>query len=99
MKKNLLKSSKTPIWLPSLPVIGRAACRASSRKAPSPVRRVSSSLGSLVRQVDLDVWLRKQLKGTAWLSAVSSQSGRGTRGARVVQVGAGWAGRGAKIEV
>ena len=38
------------------------------------------------------VWLRKQLKGTAWLSAVSSQSGRGTRGARVVQVGAGWAG-------
>ena len=45
------------------------------------------------------VWLRKQLKGTAWLSAVSSQSGRGTRGARVVQVGAGWAGRGAKIEV
>ena len=45
------------------------------------------------------VWLLKQLKGTAWLSAVSSQSGRGTRGARVVQVGAGWAGRGAKIEV
>ena len=26
---------------------------------------------------------RKQLKGTAWLSAVSSQSGRDTRGARV----------------
>ena len=26
------------------------------------------------------VWLRKQLKGTAWLSAVSSQSGRDTRG-------------------
>ena len=45
------------------------------------------------------VWLRKQLKGTAWLSAVSSQSGRGTRGARVLQVGASWAGRGAKIEV
>ena len=45
------------------------------------------------------VWLRKQLKGTAWLSAVSSQSGRGTRGARVVQVGAGWAGRGAKFDM
>jgi len=25
-------------------------------------------------------WLRKQLKGTAWLSAVSSQSGRDARG-------------------
>ena len=28
------------------------------------------------------VWLRKQLKGTAWLSAISSQSGRDTRGER-----------------
>ena len=45
------------------------------------------------------VWLRKQLKGTAWLSAVSSQSGRVARGARVLRVGASWAGRGAEIEV
>ena len=38
------------------------------------------------------MWLRRQLKGTAWLSAVSSQSGRDTRGAQVLQVGASWAG-------
>ena len=45
------------------------------------------------------VWLRKQLKGTAWLSAVSKVVAT-TRGARrVLQVGASWAGRGAKIEV
>ena len=33
-------------------------------------------------------WLLKQLKRAAWLSAVSSQSGRVARGARVLRVGA-----------
>ena len=41
---------------------------------------------SLIDFVPRCVWLRKQPKGTAWLSAVSSQSGRDARGAQVLQV-------------